>query len=44
VSVLRLCPWHPGRAGELERHEDSHRLCYARGPAGIIVEPAERLG
>jgi len=24
--------------GELERYEDSYRLCYARGPEGIIVE------
>ena len=30
--------------GELERYEDSYRLCYVRGPEGIIVELAERLG
>jgi catechol 2,3-dioxygenase-like lactoylglutathione lyase family enzyme len=30
--------------GELERHEDSYRLCYVRGPEGIIVELAERIG
>ena len=30
--------------GELERYEDSYRLCYVRGPAGIIVELAERIG
>jgi catechol 2,3-dioxygenase-like lactoylglutathione lyase family enzyme len=30
--------------GELERYEDSYRLCYARGPEGIIVELAERIG
>ena len=29
--------------GELERYEDSYRLCYVRGPAGIIVELAERI-
>jgi len=30
--------------GELERVGDSYRLCYVRGPAGIIVELAERIG
>ena len=29
--------------GELERYEDSYRLCYVRGPEGII-ELAERIG
>jgi catechol 2,3-dioxygenase-like lactoylglutathione lyase family enzyme len=30
--------------GELERYADSYRLCYVRGPEGIIVELAERIG
>lgn len=30
--------------GEVERYEDIYRLCYIRGPEGIIVELAERLG
>jgi catechol 2,3-dioxygenase-like lactoylglutathione lyase family enzyme len=30
--------------GELERYEDSYRLCYVRGPEGIIVELAEQVG
>jgi len=30
--------------GELERYEDMYRLCYVRGPEGIIVELAERIG
>jgi catechol 2,3-dioxygenase-like lactoylglutathione lyase family enzyme len=30
--------------GELERYEDSYRLCYVRGPEGIIVELAEKIG
>ncbi|MBB4931714.1 catechol 2,3-dioxygenase-like lactoylglutathione lyase family enzyme [Lipingzhangella halophila] len=29
--------------GELERYEDSYRLCYVRGPEGIIVALAEQL-
>jgi len=30
--------------GELERYGDSYRLCYVRGPEGIIIELAERIG
>lgn len=30
--------------GELERYEDRYRLCYIRGPEGIIIELAERIG
>jgi catechol 2,3-dioxygenase-like lactoylglutathione lyase family enzyme len=30
--------------GTVERYEDAYRLCYIRGPEGIIVELAERLG
>jgi catechol 2,3-dioxygenase-like lactoylglutathione lyase family enzyme len=30
--------------GEVERYEGSYRLCYIRGPEGIIVELAEQLG
>jgi catechol 2,3-dioxygenase-like lactoylglutathione lyase family enzyme len=29
--------------GEVEQYEDSYRLCYVRGPDGIIVELAEEL-
>ena len=29
--------------GELVQYEDSYRLCYVRGPAGIIVALAEEL-
>jgi catechol 2,3-dioxygenase-like lactoylglutathione lyase family enzyme len=29
--------------GEVVRYEDSYRLCYVRGPEGIIVELAEQL-
>lgn len=29
--------------GELEQYEDSYRLCYVRGPEGIIVALAEQL-
>ena len=30
--------------GEVENYEDSYRLCYVRGPEGIIIELAERIG
>ena len=30
--------------GEVERYEDIYRLCYVRGPEGIIIELAERIG
>jgi catechol 2,3-dioxygenase-like lactoylglutathione lyase family enzyme len=41
VARLRA---HGGElVGELEQYEDSVRLCYVRGPAGIIVALAEQL-
>jgi len=30
--------------GEVVRYEDSYRLCYVRGPEGIIVELVQQLG
>jgi catechol 2,3-dioxygenase-like lactoylglutathione lyase family enzyme len=30
--------------GEVERAGNSYRLCYVRGPEGIIVELAEKIG
>ena len=27
-----------------KRYEDSYRLCYVRGPEGIIIELAEQVG
>jgi catechol 2,3-dioxygenase-like lactoylglutathione lyase family enzyme len=29
--------------GEVQRYEDSYKLCYVRGPEGIIIELAEQL-
>jgi catechol 2,3-dioxygenase-like lactoylglutathione lyase family enzyme len=42
--VARLRARGTELVGELERYEDSYRLCYVRGPEGIIVELAERIG
>lgn len=41
--VARLRARGAELVGELERYEDSYRLCYVRGPEGIIVELAERI-
>ena len=30
--------------GDVEQYEDSYRLCYVRGPEGIILMLAEQLG
>ena len=30
--------------GEVENYRDVYRLCYLRGPAGVIVELAEEVG
>ena len=42
--VARLQARGAELVGELERHEDVYRLCYIRGPEGIIIELAERIG
>ena len=42
--VARLRARGAELVGELGRYEDSYRLCYVRGPEGIIVELAERIG
>jgi catechol 2,3-dioxygenase-like lactoylglutathione lyase family enzyme len=43
-AVARLQARGAELVGEVERYGDSYRLCYLRGPAGIIVELAERIG
>jgi catechol 2,3-dioxygenase-like lactoylglutathione lyase family enzyme len=39
----RLRPHGAELLGEVVRYEDSYRLCYLRGPAGIHVALAERI-
>ena len=41
--VARLQAQGTELVGELESYEDSYRLCYVRGPEGIIVELAEHI-
>ena len=43
-AVARLQARGAELVGEVERYEDIYRLCYVRGPEGIIVELAERIG
>jgi len=42
--VARLRAHGAELVGELGQYEDSYRLCYVRGPEGIIVALAEQLG
>ncbi|WP_327644715.1 VOC family protein [Micromonospora zamorensis] len=39
----RLRPHGAELVGEVVRYENSYRLCYLRGPAGIIVALAEQI-
>ncbi|MFL6043046.1 MAG: VOC family protein [Gaiellales bacterium] len=41
--LARLRPHGAELLGEVAQYEDSYRLCYLRGPAGIIVALAEQL-
>jgi catechol 2,3-dioxygenase-like lactoylglutathione lyase family enzyme len=42
VAGLRA---HEGElVGEVENYQDTYLLCYVRGPEGIIIELAERIG
>jgi catechol 2,3-dioxygenase-like lactoylglutathione lyase family enzyme len=41
--LARLRPYGAELLGELAQYEDIYRLCYVRGPAGIIVALAEQL-
>ena len=41
--LARLRPHGAELLGELAQYEDIYRLCYVRGPAGIIVALAEQL-
>jgi catechol 2,3-dioxygenase-like lactoylglutathione lyase family enzyme len=43
-TVARLRAHGAEPLGEVTQFEDSFRLCYLRGPAGIIVALAEQLG
>jgi catechol 2,3-dioxygenase-like lactoylglutathione lyase family enzyme len=42
--VARLRSHGAELVGEIAQYEDSYRLCFVRGPAGIILGLAEQLG
>jgi catechol 2,3-dioxygenase-like lactoylglutathione lyase family enzyme len=42
IASVRACGGE--LVGEVETYEDVYRLCYVRGPEGIIVELAEKIG
>nr|WP_238355273.1 VOC family protein [Kribbella sandramycini] len=42
--LARLRPHGAELVGEVAQYGDSYRLCYVRGPEGIIVGLAEQLG
>jgi catechol 2,3-dioxygenase-like lactoylglutathione lyase family enzyme len=42
--LARLCAHGAELVGEVVQYEDKHRLCYIRGPEGIMIALAEQLG
>ena len=42
--VARLCKGGAKLVGEVVQYEDSYRLCYIRGPEGLLIGLAEELG
>ncbi|MDQ7908246.1 VOC family protein [Phytohabitans sp. ZYX-F-186] len=42
-TLDRLRPHGAELVGEIVRYENSYRLCYLRGPAGIVVALAEQI-
>lgn len=43
-TIARLRPHGGELVGTVENYRDIFRLCYLRGPEGIIVELVERVG
>lgn len=43
-AVARLRTRGADLVGEVQQYKDIYRLCYLRGPEGIIVELAQRIG
>ncbi len=43
-TLGRLRPHGAELLGEVAQYEESYRLCYLRGPAGIILGLAEQIG
>ncbi|MFD0688056.1 VOC family protein [Actinomadura fibrosa] len=43
-AITRLSAHGAELVGKVAQYEDTYRLCYLRGPAGIIVALAQRIG
>jgi catechol 2,3-dioxygenase-like lactoylglutathione lyase family enzyme len=43
-TLARLRPHGAELVGELVQYEDKYRLCYLRGPEGILIGLAEQIG
>src|ERR671922_2182144 len=43
-TLARLRPHGAELVGELAQYEDQYRLCYIRGPEGILIGLAEQIG
>ena len=43
-TVARLRPHGAQLVGEVVQYEDAYRLCYIRGPEGLLIGLAEELG
>jgi predicted enzyme related to lactoylglutathione lyase len=43
-TLDRLCKRGARLVGEVVQYKDAHRLCYIRGPEGILIGIAQELG
>lgn len=43
-TLARLRSHGAELVGELAQYEDTYRLCYVRGPEGILIGLAEQIG
>src|ERR671935_2036339 len=43
-TLARLRPHGAELVGDLVQYEDQYRLCYVRGPEGILIGLAEQIG
>ena len=44
MSLHGSAPTVAELVGEMVQYENSYRLCYVRGPEGILVALAEKIG
>ena len=44
MSLPGCAPTAPSWLASVAQYENSYRLCYVRGPEGILVALAEQLG